>query len=60
METTQVMVLGQLLTLFAEIEAMKIDNKQRELQGQHNFNFDHDAFMSKAEEARNITNQLFK
>lgn len=59
MEQTCVMVLGQLLAAYAEIEGMKSLNKTREMNGMA-LAWDESAFYEKAEEIRSITNQLFR
>jgi len=60
MDTTIVAVFGQLLAAQAEVEAMKCDNKQRELNGCSEFNYSPNDFYSKADEIRSIKDQLFK
>jgi hypothetical protein len=60
MDQLNVMVFGNLLALNTEVEAMKIDNKYREINGLTDFNYKPDDFFKKAEEIRSATNELFK
>ena len=46
------MVFGNLLALQAELEAMKLDNDIRRMQGLDTFNYGPDAFFEKAQEIR--------
>lgn len=58
MTTTEIMVLGNLLAASAEIEAMKIDNVIRQMNG-NPLNYGANDFFEKAEEIRGVVNQLF-
>lgn len=60
MEQLNVYVFGQLIAAQAEIEAMKLDNEIRKLQGLDTFNYTPENFFEKAQEVHNITNQLFR
>lgn len=58
MEQQNVYVVGQLLAAYVEVEAMKQANKEDERTNQV-FTYNSQDFFNKADQIRNITQQLF-
>lgn len=59
MEQVNIMVFGNLLAAQSEMQGMIWENEQRKHLGQ-SMGFTEAAFYEKAQEIRDITNQLFK
>lgn len=59
MEQKYIMVYGYLLALEAELEGMKAENKDRELNNQ-SMAWNNLSFIEKAQEIRDCTNEIFK
>lgn len=59
MEQVYIQVTGQLLAAAAELEGMKAANQERVMRNE-SLAYGEGAFIEKAEEITNITNQLFR
>jgi hypothetical protein len=60
MDQVIVSVYGQLLAALAKMEAMKLDNEIRRMQGSDTFNYSPQSFFDLSEEIQSITNQLYR
>lgn len=60
MEQSYIIAIGNIERIKAEIEAMKIDNEIRKMQGHDTFNYPPESFWDKANEIQNAVNEMFK
>jgi hypothetical protein len=60
MENLRLDILANIIAAYAELEAMKLDNKIRELNELTTFNYTPDDFFKKASEIRSLGSEIYR